>query len=803
MPPKPLKLLLIEDSARDAELALLTLERHGLRIEPTHVFNHHGVEEALQGNTFDLILCDFLLPGSSGPQVLQIARRECPHVPFIFLSGIFGEEQAVEMMRLGAVDYVLKQNLALLPKAVQRAMDEVEERRQRRRAEESLLDVEVRARLAIDAAQMGMWDFDPQSGRFNWDERCKSFYEMAGEAVTDLPSFFEHCHPDDRTEVERRVYLAMSSAHDNDYQAEFRVVLPAGRQRWLSSSGRAFFEDGQCVRFTGVLQDISEQKAANQALQRLNDLLGERVELRTRERDRTWELSRELLGVMQFDMTPIALNPAWEHTLGWTREALGQMQLRSLIHPDDLAATLTETENIASGNVSTRFVNRLRHANGDYRWLSWTIVPDQGLMYAAVRDITSERAVVDELAATNHRLREQIAERQRIEATLQQMQRLEAVGQLTAGVAHDFNNLLTVILTSTSFVVRDLEKNRFEKTRSRLQNITEAGERGAKLTGQLLSFSRRQRLEPVSVNLNDTVLGMIELMQRTLGGSIWITTDTGQDLWNALVDPTQTEMILLNLAINARDAMPGGGSLCLGTANERVTRQPTRPQDPEPGDYVVLSIKDSGSGMSAEVLAKAFEPFFTTKGVGKGSGLGLAQVFGFAKQSGGGVAILTEPGQGTTVKVYLPRIADISTQSQVKSALITPAPTDGKHKTILLVDDDPQVRNVTASLLDAYGYQVIEAEGGEQALNKLDPSVDLVLTDFAMPGMNGAELARQVRRLYPQLPVLFITGYADLGILDAEDPFIVQKPFRDDELATKLHQALNQKATAHSTVQIQ
>lgn len=803
MPSKPLKLLLIEDSARDAELALLTLERHGLLIEPTLVFNHQGAEKALASQHFDLILCDFLLPGSSGPQVLQIARRECPHVPFIFLSGIFGEEQAVEMMRLGAVDYVLKQNLALLPKAVQRSMDEVEERRQRRRAEESLLDVEVRARLAIDAAQMGMWDFDPHSGRLNWDERCKSFYGMTGEDVVDLPGFFKHCHPDDRPEVERRVQLAMSAAHDNDYHAEFRVLLPEGRQRWLSSSGRAFFEAGICVRFTGVLQDVSEQKAATQALQRLNDLLGERVELRTRERDRTWELSRELLGVMQFDMTPTALNPAWEHTLGWSREALGQMQLRSLVHPEDLDATLRETESIASGNVSTRFVNRMRHANGDYRWLSWTIVPDQGLMYAAVRDITGERAVVDELAATNQRLREQIAERQRIEATLQQMQRLEAVGQLTAGVAHDFNNLLTVILTSASFVVRDIEKNRFEKTRSRLQNITEAGERGAKLTGQLLSFSRRQRLEPVSVNLNDTVLGMIELLQRTLGGGVWIETDTAGDLWNALVDPTQTEMILLNLAINARDAMPSGGTLCLGTANERITRAPLRPQDPEPGDYVVLSIRDSGSGMSAEVLAKAFEPFFTTKGVGKGSGLGLAQVFGFAKQSGGGVAIHTEPGQGTTVKVYLPRIGEQRLATPTKVEVLPRPLADGEQKTILLVDDDPQVRQVTASLLDAYGYQVIEAASGDQALGKLNEAIDLLLTDFAMPGMNGAELARRVRQVSPQLPILFITGYADLSILDAEDQFIVQKPFRDDELAAKLHNALSRGAALHSTVQTQ
>jgi PAS domain S-box-containing protein len=805
MPLIPLKLLFVEDSPRDAELALLTLERHGLAIEPTMVFTHQAAEEALQRQRFDLILCDFLLPGSSGPQVLQVARRVCPHVPFIFLSGIFGEQQAVEMMRLGAVDYVLKQNLALLPKAVQRAMDEVEERRQRRRAEESLLEVEVRARLAIDAAQMGMWDYDPRRSWLNLDERCKNFYEVTAEDLNNLSVFLERCHPQDRPMVERKVREAMSADYDNDFHAEYRVVLPEGRQRWLSNSGRAFFEDGQCVRFTGVLQDISEQKAATQALQRLNDLLGERVELRTRERDRTWEVSRELLAVMQFDTTPTALNPAWEQALGWPRQQLASMPLKDLVHPEDIAATLSETASVANGNVSTRFVNRMRHASGEYRWLSWTIVPDQGLMYAAVRDITAERAVVDELAATNHRLREQIAERQRIEATLQQMQRLEAVGQLTAGVAHDFNNLLTVILTSASFVGRDLDKSNFDKTRSRLQNITEAGERGAKLTGQLLSFSRRQRLEPVSVNLNDTVLGMIELLQRTLGPSVQIETDTAPQLWPALVDPTQTEMILLNLAINARDAMPAGGSLRLGTVNERVSRAPVRPQDPEPGDYVVLSIEDTGSGMSAEVLAKAFEPFFTTKGVGRGSGLGLAQVYGFAKQSGGGVAISTVEHQGTQVRVYLPRMvqADVPSGDVAKPRSTVQTLTDGAQKTILLVDDDPQVRRVTATLLETYGYQVVEADGGANALQVLDGGIDLLLTDFAMPGMNGAELARQARLRFARLPIVYITGYADLRILDVDDAFIVQKPFRDDELPAKLQGALSQSTDVHSTIHTQ
>jgi signal transduction histidine kinase len=423
-------------------------------------------------------------------------------------------------------------------------------------------------------------------------------------------------------------------------------------------------------------------------------------------------------------------------------------------------------------------------------------------MYAAVRDITSERVVLDELAAANERLRQQIRERERIEAALQQMQRLEVVGQLTAGVAHDFNNLLTVILASTSFLGRDLQKGKLDKVEGRLQNIQEAGERGAKLTAQLLAFSRRQRLQPIPVNLNDTVTTMIELLQRTLGGSIWIETDTQADLWSALVDPTQTEMIILNLGINSRDAMVGGGTLRLITRNEVVSQASQRPEDPEPGDYVVLSIQDSGSGMTPEVLAKAFEPFFTTKEVGKGSGLGLAQVFGFAKQSGGGVSILSSPGYGTTVKVYLPRVGAAEVLPAGPVASVVRPHTDGPRRTVLLVDDDHDVREVTAALLDSFGYAVVQAESADQALTKLDTDIDLLLTDFAMPGTNGAELAHLVRRRHPRLPIVFITGYAELGGLDDEAHMIVQKPYRNDELARTLEQALAERTAGRGVIRV-
>lgn len=791
MLPTPLKLLMVEDSSMDAELTLVRLERSGLHVQSQLVFNHVGVEHALRENHYDLILCDCVLPGSSGTEVLAIAQRLAPDVPFIFLSGIYGEEHAVEMIRLGATDYVLKKNLPLLPKAVRRALTEVQERQRRRRAEEALADVEARARIAIDAAGMGTWDFRPQEGVLLWDDRCKTLFGLPTDTEMSLEVFYAGIYADDLPLVRNAVNHAMSPDSDGHYRVEFRIAQPDGLEpRWLLSSGQSQLVEGQCVRFSGVLQDIHTQRMATQALKQLNEMLGERVERRTRERDRAWELSQDLLAVLNKDLTPVALNPAWEASLGFSRERLSQTSLLHLLPEADQETLLNELAALAHGRTSARFVSRIQHAGGQQRWLSWVVVPEDTLLYVVARDITSERESALGLAEANTRLREQITERERIEAALQQMQRLEAVGQLTAGVAHDFNNLLTVILTGATFLERDLAKADLDKARTRLTHIREAGERGAKLTSQLLAFSRRQRLEPVPLNLNQTLTGLEELLRRTLGGNVSVRLDLDNNLWQALTDPTQTEMIILNLAINARDAMTDGGQLTLSTRNTRIKARPQRPEDPEPGEYVMLSIRDTGCGMSEEVLAKVFEPFFTTKDIGKGSGLGLAQVFGFAKQSGGGVRIDTEPGRGTQVAVYLPAVKQEVEARPIVASIAQSVSESGRDRTVLLVDDDHLVRDMIGDVLRQYGYQVRQAHNGEQALAQLDEGIDLLLTDFAMPEFNGAQLALAVRERFPRLPVVFLTGYAELQGLDLPGSLVIQKPVQAEELARVLKELL-------------
>jgi len=795
---KNISVLFIEDSPHDAELAQLALERSGYTLHTELVYDRAGVVEALQRREFDLILADFILPGFSGSQALQEARRLAPQTPFIFLSGVFGEEHAVNMMRSGAVDYVLKQNLGFLPKAVERAMGEVNERRRRLQAEQALREVEVRARLAIDAARLGMWDYEPQSGTLIWDERCRAMMGITAETPVDMPLFERLCHPDDRERMREQVARAISGSDAGQFSTTYRVLFEDGRMRWMETRGQAFFDGERCTRFVGVLMDITEQQLATQTLRQMNETLGERVQERTRERDRTWELSRDLLAVTHTDMMPVALNPMWEQAFDWPLEQLMEHPLTRLVNPDDLQATLEETARVGRGKVTTRFVNRMRHRDGSYRWLSWSAVADGGRIYSAARDITSEIAAVDKLADANRELRAQIQERERVEATLQQMQRLEAVGQLTAGVAHDFNNLLTVILTSASFLQNDLQNGApLERSLRRLQYIRESGERGATLTSQLLAFARRQQLAPTAIDLNDTLVNLLSLLKSTLGGSVSIETDTQADIWHALVDPTQIEMIILNLAINARDAMADSGRLTLGTRNVVIDQPAQRAEDPSPGEYVMLSVADTGSGMSEAVLSKAFEPFFTTKEVGKGSGLGLAQVFGFAKQSGGGARIESREGVGTTVKVFLPRTSAPRQPEPAGAASSGSAESNNQH-CILLVDDDHSVREVTAQMLENLGFTVIAADSGDDALQLLTQGaeVDLLLADFAMPGMNGGELARAVRVRHPELPVVFVTGYAELCELGLEGYSIIQKPFREEQLANKLHLALSEGSLA-------
>ena len=420
---------------------------------------------------------------------------------------------------------------------------------------------------------------------------------------------------------------------------------------------------------------------------------------------------------------------------------------------------------------------------------------------AALRDLNErlEQRVAErthELAEANNRLLTETAERERTEAALLQARKMEAIGQLVSGLAHDFNNLLAAILGNLELLEMRLDDDHLLKL---VQAAARSARHGAKLNEQLLAFSRKQHLSPKPVDLNELVLGSQDLLRRSLGGTVEVSTALASDLWPAFVDPHQLELVVLNLAINARDAMPAGGRVTIETRNVQSSES-DKPAELPPGDFVLVSVSDTGIGMSPEVLARACEPFFTTKEPGKGSGLGLAQVYGLAQQSGGGLRMTSTPGQGATVDVYLPRSL---VRPHKASETIEPAGREAltRRAKVLVVDDNQDVRDVIIAYLETLGYRTEQAASGRDALALLAGnagSLDLLLADYAMPGMSGADLARAVRAQWPELPVVVITGYADTERFDGQldDAVLLRKPFRIQNLREAIEQAMQRSARA-------
>jgi PAS domain S-box-containing protein len=650
---------------------------------------------------------------------------------------------------------------------------------------------ESRLRLAVQATGLGIWDVDIETGLRTWSAEFFAILGLPRGALADRDTFLNLVHPQDREWVDARYKAFFSGDTGGHYEAEFRIVrADTGEERWVVTSGRLVLGDGgKALRASGTMMDVTERR-------RVEDTLRE-----SEERFRSMaDSAPALIWTTDRDGAMVFLNRYHERFFGYPVEHLIGDDWLKVLHPDDAQSFVDGFKQAFAARSIWRREVRVRDAEGSTRWLRCEGAPrttgTEGEFHGYVGcsvDITDSKLASDalehrieertgELASANRQLVSQIEERERVEATLRQVQRLEAVGQLTSGVAHDFNNLLTVILGNLAFVERGATDAPLKK---KLSNMRMAAERGASLVSQLLAFSRRQRLEPKAVNLNDTVSGMRELLQSSMSGSVAVDIALEDDLWPALVDPTQIELIILNLAINARDAMDVGGLLKVETSN--VTRRDvaSRPEEPGPGDYAVVAVTDSGSGMSEDVITRVFEPFFTTKEVGKGSGLGLSQVLGFAKQSGGGVRIDTREGRGTTVSVFLPRApVDGATKTKKKPVELR-AVKKIEVPSILLVDDDDLVREVTASRLEEFGYKVTQAGNGPSALLVLeqDPGVDLLVLDFAMPGMNGAEVARAARKRRPDVPLIFVTGYADLSALGefASEP-VLHKPFREDDL---------------------
>ncbi len=714
-------------------------------------------------------------------------------------------------------------------------------------AERERAAADERLQLALSAGRnIGAWDWDVQADRIRADSRFALLYGVdpaLAEQGAAIATFFEGIHPDDLPATQRAIERAMDPSGDGTFIAEYRVVDRDGACRWVSAQGRCTFDDaGRPARFPGVSYDIDDRKRGELAALTAKAEREFVLQLSARQRAATdpdaimrftARAAGEWLRVSRVGFARVAANRV-RYMAGWNDGALppltgehsldrfgrdNTMLLRTgrTILSDEFAIDPAFVDSEASSYsavsglcVPLRHDGRLDgllivgHA-APRHWLPGEIALLQEV--AEISWVTVQRA--DALVRLEARVGRQDAQLERVatelhnaasaraaaETQVRQLQKMEAVGQLTGGIAHDFNNMLAVVIGGLDMIERRIAAGRGDVGRY-VEAAKDGATRAAALTQRLLAFSRQSPLSPEPVEGNRLIADLTELLTRTLGEPIAVETVLSAGLWRAEADRGQLENAIVNLAVNARDAMPDGGKLTIETANAHVGDDYAREADMAAGQYVMIAVTDTGTGMAPDVLAKAFEPFFTTKPVGRGTGLGLSQVFGFVRQSRGHVRIYSEPGVGTTVRLYLPRFYG-EEPTPTPRTTTEPVRRGSPHETVLVVEDEPRVRSFSVEVLRDLGYGVLHASNGPEALALLEQGVrvTLLFTDVVMPGMTGRELADRAQAMRPGLRVLYTTGYTrnavvHNGVLDPGTR-LLPKPFGVDELARKVREALD------------
>lgn len=635
-----LNILHLEDDPNDAALIQSTLTAGGIAYTITWVQNREDFVAALHRGGIDLIISDYMLPGFNGIAALGIAHANWPDIPLIFVSGTLGEERAVDSLKSGATDYVLKDRLARLAPAVRRAMREVDELAAKRSTEEALRKTEHRFQIVFSESPLG-------------------------------------------------------------------IVLGG-------KNGR-----------------------------------------------------------------PVLTNPAMQEILGYTNEELCQMHRSEFTHPDDREKDMDLYQELIQGRRDGyRTEKRYIRKDGQVTWvrvsmsLANSTAEDPGFAIGMVEDITAQRD---------------------LEAKFIEAQKMEVVGQLASGVAHDFNNIMAVIMGYSDLMTQKLVPP--AEFKNYLETIRSVAERAAGLTRQLLIFSRKQTVQLVVLDINEVVKDLDKMLRRLIDENIAMTIHPSKDIGRIKADSGYIGQVLMNLVVNARDAMPNGGKLTITTENATVTNGTTAAGNPPPGDYVMLSVSDNGTGMTDVVKARLFEAFFTTKPKGKGTGLGLATCQTIVQQSGGHISVHSELGRGTTFKVYFPRID----QPLVPATQPQNRPVAGGTETLLVVEDEPVLRHLARSVLEAQGYHVIVAPNGQEALHTVrdhkGPPIRLVISDVIMPMMGGVAMAEWLKTSHPDLRVLFTSGYTDDDLTEQDllqrDVEFLPKPYTPTTLAAKVRDMLD------------
>lgn len=673
---------------------------------------------------------------------------------------------------------------------------------------------EERLQLALSATEgVGTWDWDIAEDRFIADAHFAQLHGVDPALAGQLPisDYLTAVHPQDRGMVARSIKYCIN--HGTEYAEEYRLLLPDGQLRWVFARGRCYKDHhGRPIRFLGAALDLTDRKQVEQALRQSQTELQLII-----------NAMPVLIGYVDREERFRLNNSAYLDWYGMTPQELYGKTIREVIG-EELYATRAEQIAAALAGHPCSFEAESFHRDGRPRHALMKYLPRHGAdgavngFYIFVIDETERKqteaalrnlnetleervaARTRELAEANLRLQNEMFERERAEEALRHAQKMEAVGQLTGGIAHDFNNMLTGIIGSLDLMQRYIAEGRIAEIGRFTEAAVSSANRAAALTHRLLAFSRRQSLDRKPIDPNQLVHSLEDLFSRTKGEHIDLKLQLANEVWPVSTDVSQLENALLNLVINARDAMPNGGELLIETSNSYLDGTDISTLEPvKAGDYVMIGVTDNGSGMTPSVLAKAFDPFFTTKPIGQGTGMGLSMIYGFAQQSGGHVSLSSLPGQGTSVRLYLPRLylAPVEKLPLVSSQDTPPAIAG---ETVVLVEDDPAVRMLVLNVLGELGYHAHEAEDAKTALPLLesDLRVDLLVTDVGLPGMNGRQLAEIARQYRPELKVLFMTGYAEKalerqGFLE-EGMDMVAKPFSIDMLANKIRTMISQKS---------
>lgn len=652
-----------------------------------------------------------------------------------------------------------------------------------KRAETALKESEHGLAEAQRIGRIGHWRIDGDRGIMSMSkEAYRALGYDPGDDERTLEVIRAAVHPDDLKKLEETRTQAI--ANRKPYEFKYRITRPDGEVRVMAGEGiPEYDENGKLTSIFGVTQDVTEQNAVEEALRKSEARMSD---FANSSADFYWQTDTDL----RYNY----LSHALETSIGKNTGALIGLTPDEAIGP---VFDKTDAWKYISGQLQQRKPFRdvvFARQGPDEKDLIWIRASGQPFFddsgefqgfRGSSTDITKHRALEEQLI---------------------QSQKMETVGQLTGGVAHDFNNLLAVIMGNAELLIdMSVPDPISERHQSLTQTIVRTAERGAELTQQLLAYSRKQALSPKVVYLNDHITAMTSILTRSLGADIKIVQTGDADLWPCLVDPGQVENAVLNLALNARDAMPDGGNLSIETANAILDDDYAAAQaDLTPGEYVTISITDTGTGMARDVLDHVFEPFFTTKGQGKGTGLGLSMVFGFVKQSDGHVTIYSEVGRGTTVKLYLPRAEDVAGMAADPVPLHPPT---GRNECVLVVEDDADVRTLAVALLSDLGYRVLDAGDGAAALGILERErhIDLLFTDVILPGgMNGDAIALAAPRYQPNIKVMFMSGFTQDALIHqgklGDDVVLLHKPFRLADLANKLRQALDGPLAADASI---